>query len=289
MPAPTHSVSAPAKLNLSLRVLGRREDGFHELETVMVPLGLADRLTMERMDGPDGAIEFSCTDPGVPGDESNLVIQALRALARECGSLPALRVKLEKAIPHGAGLGGGSSDAAAALRGVNDWLGLGVAPETLRRLAAGLGSDVPFFLHGCAAMCRGRGEVIEPLPDRGPRLPVLLIKPPFPVPTPWAYGQWATAPRLPDVSYDPQIIGAAGFREVMLVNDLERPVFAKHLVLATLKMWLLERSEVAAALMSGSGSTVFAVLRSPEPAQKLQVAVREAFGPCLWLWQGETG
>ncbi|MFN0128299.1 MAG: 4-(cytidine 5'-diphospho)-2-C-methyl-D-erythritol kinase [Verrucomicrobiales bacterium] len=289
MAALTHSLSAPAKINLSLRVLGRRGDGFHELETVMVPLGLADGLTMERMGGPDGVIEFSCTDAEVPGDESNLVIKALRAIESECGRLPALRVKLEKAIPHGAGLGGGSSDAAAALAGVNDWLALGLAQETLHRLAAGLGSDVPFFLHGSAAICRGRGEVIEPLPDRGPRLPVLLVKLPFPVPTPWAYGQWGSAPCLPDVVYDPQVIAGAGGREIVLVNDLERPVFAKHLVLATLKMWLLERPEVAAALMSGSGSTVFAVLRSPEPAQGVQAAVREAFGPCLWLWQGETG
>lgn len=282
------TLAAPAKINLSLRVQRRREDGYHELETLMVPLELADRLTLARVEGPPGAIEFSCTDPEVPGDAGNLVMKALALLAEAHGPLPAMRVHLEKSVPHGAGLGGGSSDAAAALRGANELLGLGLSPESVHDLAARLGSDVPFFLHGCPCVCRGRGELIDPQPERQPRVLVLLIKPPFPVPTPWAYQQWATAPTLPGITYEPQsVIGADGI-PLTLVNDLERPVFAKHLILADIKMWLLGRPEVAAAFMSGSGSTMVAVLRSPEPALDLRAALTAEFGPCLWLWQGRT-
>lgn len=289
MTADSLTLTAPAKINFSLRVQRRRDDGFHELETFMVPLDLADRLTLTRVDGPLGMIDFSCTDPGVPGDASNLVMKALALLAEARRPLPALRVHLEKVIPHGAGLGGGSSDAAAALRGANGLIGLGLTMDDLHSRAARLGSDVPFFLHGCPCVCRGRGELIEPQPDRRLQVPVLLLKPPFPVPTPWAYQQWATAPALPGISYEPQsVIGPDG-APLTFFNDLERPVFAKHLLLADIKMWLLARPEVAAALMSGSGSTLVAVLRSPEPATDLRAAVTAEFGPCLWLWQGRAG
>jgi 4-diphosphocytidyl-2-C-methyl-D-erythritol kinase len=283
------TLAAPAKINLSLRVWRRRDDGFHELETLMVPLGLADQLTLGRVGGPPGTVDFSCTDPGVPADASNLVMKALVLLAEAQGPLPALRVHLEKSIPHGAGLGGGSSDAAAALLGANDLLGLGLTSGGLHDLAARLGSDVPFFLLGGAALCRGRGELIEPRPGWRPRLPVLLIKPPFPVPTPWAYQQWSSAPVLPDIAYGAQTVTGADGAPITLVNDLERPVFAKHLLLADLKMWLLARPEVAAALMSGSGSTMVAVLRTAEPANELLAAVTAEFGPRLWLWQGMAG
>jgi 4-diphosphocytidyl-2-C-methyl-D-erythritol kinase len=279
---------APAKVNLSLRVVGRREDGYHEIETLMVPIELADRLTLERMDGPAGALCFSCSDPEVPSDDGNLVVRALRALADAHGPLPALKAKLEKSIPHGAGLGGGSSDAAAALRGANELFGLGLPVSVLEAIAAGIGSDVPFFVTDGACLCRGRGELIEPRPDLRPRLPILLFKPAFPVPTPWAYGQWATAPALPGVSYEPQRVSGGDGKDVILFNDLERPVFAKHLVLADMKQWLRARPEVAAALMSGSGSTMIAVLRSPEPAMQLRAAASEEFGASLWMWQGWT-
>jgi len=283
------TLAAPAKINLSLRVLHRREDGFHELETLMAPLGLADHLTLGRAAGPPGAINFSCTDPEVPSDARNLVMQALALLAEAHGPLPALRVHLEKSIPHGAGLGGGSSDAAAALQGANDLLGLGLAFGDLEELAARLGSDVPFFLHRCVGVGRGRGELIEPRPEQRPALPVLLIKPPFPVPTPWAYQQWAAAPALPGIPYAPQTVIGADGAPLTLINDLERPVFAKHLLLADIKLWLMARPEVAAALMSGSGSTMVAVLRSPEPAAGLKAAVAAEFGPWSWLWQGVAG
>jgi 4-diphosphocytidyl-2-C-methyl-D-erythritol kinase len=277
------TVRAPAKINLWLRVLRRRDDGFHDIDTRLVPIGLADHLAVARVDGPPGEIRFTCSDPSVPSDASNLVLEALAAVQECTGPLPALVVQLEKAIPHGAGLGGGSSDAAATLRAVNDLLGLNLDRATLARLAAQLGSDVPFFLDGSAADCRGRGEIVDPVPGPPLELPILLVKLPFPVPTRWAYQQWHDSTEIPGIRYDPQPLPFGS-----LVNDLERPVFAKHIVLADLKMWLLDRPEVSAALLSGSGSTLFTILRDGSPATALVDAIRSEYDPDLWWWQGWT-
>ena len=280
----TITLPAPAKINLWLRILRRREDGFHDIDTRLLPLGLADELSISRLEAPAGHLRFTCSDPSVPDNDSNLVMKALGALQDVTGPLPELQVHLKKHIPHGAGLGGGSSDAAAALRGVDEFLGLNLGLATLSQLAASIGSDVPFFLHGGAADCRGRGEVVEPVRSGALRLPILLIKLPFPVSTPWAYGQWHDSAEIPGIRYDAQPLACG-----RLVNDLERPVFAKHLVLADLKMWLLDRPEVTAALMSGSGSTVFAILRDELPVTALVKGLREEYDPDLWWWQGCTG
>ncbi len=277
------TVSAPAKVNLWLRILGRRADGYHDLDTRMVTTTLADELTLTLLDAPTGTVRFTCSDESLPVDDSNLVVKALSALAEAAGPLPAVSIHLEKVVPHGAGLGGGSSDAAAALTAANALLHLGLPPDRLAEIAASIGSDVPFFLDGGAADCRGRGEIVVPVPDFRPRLPILLIKPPFPVPTPWAYQQWRESEEIAGISYAPQ-----PFPWGSLVNDLERPVFAKHLVLADLKMWLLQRPEVAGALMSGSGSTTFALLRDDAPASDLIAAVKAEYGADVWIWQGHT-
>ena len=163
---------APAKINVTLRVLGKREDGFHEIETLIVPLGLADRLTVEEAEG----WSFSCDDPTVPGDEGNLVVRAARLFFAETSVKPSVRVHLMKSIPHGAGLGGGSSDAAATLRMLDQFYAAGLGTDRLMRMAAELGSDVPVFIDGGAAWCRGRGEIVEAA-DFTERLPVLLLKP----------------------------------------------------------------------------------------------------------------
>jgi 4-diphosphocytidyl-2-C-methyl-D-erythritol kinase len=270
--------SAPAKLNLSLRVLGRRDDGFHEIETLMVPLpGLADRIEIGEAD----AFAFECDHPGVPADDSNLAVRALRLFERRSGTTLPLRLRLEKHVPAGAGLGGGSSDAAAVLRLLAERAG-GVPPDTLAELAAELGSDVPFFLADGPAWCRGRGERIEPAPDLA-ALPVLLLKPWFAVSTPEAYRRWRDAQPLPGIDHAPQP-GPAG----PLVNDLEAPVFSKHLFLAELRHWLQHRDETTAALMSGSGSTVFALLHPDANPDTLAAAARSQLDPELWSWSGHT-
>jgi 4-diphosphocytidyl-2-C-methyl-D-erythritol kinase len=270
---------APAKLNLSLRVPGKRTDGFHEIDSVMVALpGLADRLAVE----PAESDFFECDAPGVPVDDSNLVLRAVRVFREATGRGEALRIRLDKRIPHGAGLGGGSSDAAAMLSGLDKLLGTELGDARLREMAAGIGSDVPFFLGPPVARVRGRGERIGPGPALPP-LPVVLLKPSFGVPTPEAYGRWRDAPAPAGVDLESQV-----FEWGELVNDLERPVFSKHLFLAEMKEWLRQRPEVAGALMSGSGSTMFAVVHGLEGAEELVEAARAELDPTLWAWMGST-
>jgi 4-diphosphocytidyl-2-C-methyl-D-erythritol kinase len=269
---------APAKVNLWLRILGKRADGFHELDTRMVRISLAD--TLEAWRGADGSgLRFTCDDPSLPVDASNLVVKAVRALEGAVERSFDLAIHLTKRIPHGAGLGGGSSDAATVLLGINQALELGLDRGTLSRLASGLGSDIPFFLWEGACDCRGRGEEVVPLaPDAFPWRPrLLLVKPAFAVPTPWAYREWMTSQEIPGIDY-----AACPMPWGELVNSLERPVFAKHLVLADLKRFLSGRSGVSGALMSGSGSVVFAILEEGANPGPIREAILEEFGESTW-------
>jgi 4-diphosphocytidyl-2-C-methyl-D-erythritol kinase len=272
----------PAKINLSFEIKGRREDGFHEIETLMAPVSLTDRLTIERQPGTD-AVEFACDDPSLPNGDNNLVVRAARLFLKTAQVAAGLRITLEKKIPHGAGLGGGSSDAASTLLGLNDLFEARLERKVLMKLAAEIGSDVPFFIAGSAAICRGRGELVTPTKLTKP-LTFLLLKPEFGVPTPWAYGRWKDSRELPAVQYEPQELSGVRF-----VNDLERPVFEKFIVLAHLKTWLRQQPEVGVALMSGSGSTVFAVLRDGHDAEELAKRVREKFDSTLWTRICQTG
>lgn len=265
---------APAKINLSLRVLDRRADGFHEIETLMVPLDLADELevTLDTEAEP-GGIVLGCSDPSLPTGDGNLAYRAAALFRnRFGGAMPGVRIQLTKRVPHGAGLGGGSSDAATVLFALNALCQAGLSTADLAALAAGLGSDVPFFVYRSAAMCRGRGEQVTPV-DFAPRLPLLLIKPLFSIPTPWAYKSWLDSREFPGLPYAPQV-----FPWGELVNDLERPVYEKYLVLGEMKRWLLEQQEVNGALMSGSGSTMVAMLRGLDLADELAATVRQRFG-----------
>jgi len=193
-----------------------------------------------------------------------------------------LKIALAKNVPHGAGLGGGSSDAAATLLGLDKLLETGLTQDSLALLGASLGSDVPFFIFQSPALCRGRGELVTPmkLPQT---LPLLLLKPGFGVPTPWAYARWSASRELPEVSYRPQEFAGQNF-----VNDLERPVFEKHVFLAGMKMWLQSQPEVGAAMLSGSGSTVFAVLRDAAFADDVATRAKAELDPELWSCACET-
>jgi 4-diphosphocytidyl-2-C-methyl-D-erythritol kinase len=265
--------AAPAKTNLWLRILRRRDDGFHDIETRMVLLDLCDELRIEPLESPSaGVVEFTCSDTTLPVDASNLVLRAI-AVFRQTGPVPPLRLHLEKQIPHGAGLGGGSSDAAATLLALNRLLDRNLDAQALSRLAAQIGSDVPFFVWQSPCDCSGRGEIVTPVPSFMHSLSLLLITPPFSIPTSWAYQSWQNSREIDGVDYAPQ-----PFPWGAMVNDLERPVFAKHIVLADLKMWLRSRSEVRAALVSGSGSTMFAVLDHHPPPGNLIDDLRHEFG-----------
>ena len=267
---------APAKVNLSLRILGKRPDGFHELDTRMVRISLADSIRCEAGE-PGSGLRFTCDDPSLPTDESNLVVKAVRGVEQAVGRSLDLRIHLTKRVPHGAGLGGGSSDAASVLLGLDAGLELELGRETLAGIAAGLGSDIPFFLYEGACDCRGRGESVEPVSEFPWRPRLLLVKPAFSVPTPWAYKEWLNSQEIAGIDY-----AARPMPWGELVNSLERPVFAKHLVLADLKRFLAEQPGVEGALLSGSGSVVFAVLGANANPGAIRAAIEAEFGEATW-------
>ncbi|RFC44202.1 MAG: 4-diphosphocytidyl-2-C-methyl-D-erythritol kinase [Verrucomicrobia bacterium] len=271
---------APAKINLSLKILGRRADGFHELRSLMAPISVFDTLEVDPK--ADGDLEFLCDSPGIPLDDGNLVVRATRLFCSTFGFLPQLRIALSKEIPHGAGLGGGSSDAATTLLALDSFFQTHLEREVLVELAAELGSDVPFFLYQSAAWIGGRGERVSPVAGFA-AVPLLLIKPPFGVPTPWAYSQWSQSDEIPGVHYGEQSTAAGN-----LINDLERPVFQKYVLLAELKRWLCSQPEVEGALLSGSGSTLFAALRTKEAGQSLRKRFENEFGTQWWVRHCET-
>ena len=273
-------VVAPAKVNLSLRILGKRPDGYHDLRSLVCPVSVFDRLRLRA--GSEVGILFRCSDSTIPSDETNLVVRAARLFCDQVGIEPALEIDLEKGIPHGAGLGGGSSDAAATLRGLNQMYGSDLSVEALSLMAEQLGSDVPLFLRSGAVWIAGRGERVEAatLPREWS---LLMVKPGFGVPTPWAYGALAGAGELPGIDFGGRDIGG-----VVLENDLERPVFGKYLLLAEVKRWLSEQERCLGALMSGSGSTVFGVFDVDGEAEECAERFREEFGGEFWVRVART-
>jgi len=274
-------VIAPAKINLSLRVLGRRSDGFHEIETFIAPISLCDEIKIEQR-FIKRKIAFRCDDASVPKGEDNIVVRAANVFFEETKITTGVSIELKKTIPHGAGLGGGSSDAASTLLALNELFETNLPREALAKMAKMIGSDVPFFIFQSAAVCKGRGELVSPIRLRE-QLSVLLLKPGFGVPTQWAYSRWQDSREIPGVSYASQTFDGQTF-----VNDLERPVFEKFVFLAELKIWLLKQPEVGAALMSGSGSTVFAVLRDRADADHLARRAKIELDPELWTCGCQT-
>ena len=271
-------VQAFAKINLSLRVLGRREDGYHEVRTIFQAIALHDTLTVRRTRGPfvltvgDGVDSVpgpSRVRPGsVPADRTNLVWRAVDALwtrARRRGAPRGLAIHLVKRIPVQAGLGGGSSDAAATLRALAKmWR---VDDRCVRDAAVSLGADVPFFLEGGTALGLERGDVLFPLIDRQPASVVLVI-PPFGVSTPEAYRWW-------DVKSSSEVLPKwlRSASDAIGVNDLQGPVAAHHPEIARI-VRALTRAGADCAAMSGSGSAVFGLFSSRSTADRAARAVK---------------
>lgn len=279
--------SSPCKVNLLLNILGKRPDGFHELETLMHPVNLCDTLAFGRA---AAGVTLTCSDPRLPADASNLVHRAASAFLAEARVLEGVRLHLEKHVPMAAGLGGGSGNAATALLGLNEMFGHPLDAAALHRLAAQLGSDVPFFLQSSPALATGRGENIEPLTVfpalRGTAF--LLIHPGFGIATAWAYQQLARFPaalqgrpgRARSLATALQSESAATISSTGgFYNSLEAPAFEKYPVLSIYQDFL--RSEGAlAALMSGSGSTNFAIAPNPEAARGMEERFKVRFGNC---------
>lgn len=271
---------APAKINLSLRIEGKRDDGYHEVDLLTVRIGLTD--TIEYANSRTSLLR--CDEPDLPVDENNLIMKAVRVFERSYGKKVKQKMTLTKRIPHGAGLGGGSSDAATTLLALNEILQTNYPIETLREMAAEIGSDVPFFLNPAPTRCSGRGEITEPVPAlAGWTRPAVLLKPAFGVSTPDAYKRWADSKELPAFRYGPQMCDG-----IELVNDLERPVFEKFPFLGMLKNWLLARDGVRASLLSGSGSALFALTDSLEQAETIAEAARREINETLFTWCGRV-
>jgi 4-diphosphocytidyl-2-C-methyl-D-erythritol kinase len=272
-----------------LNILGKRPDGFHALETLIHPVNLCDRICFSR--GGSG-VELSCDDPALPTDERNLVHRAATAFLKAAGATTdGIRIRLEKKIPLAAGLGGGSGNAATTLLGLNALLGTPLTREKLESLAAALGSDVNFFLQHKPALATGRGEVIEPL-DFFPALRgacFFLIHPGFGISTPWAYRELA---RFPDARNGApgrarkliSLLQTAGLRDAgrEFYNSLEAPALEKYPVLALYQEFLRENG-AAAALMSGSGSTTFALFPDQAAAETVAEKFKARFGDNSWM------
>ena len=266
-------IRAPAKINLSLRVVGRRADGYHLLDTIIVPVSLYDEIEIRKVRLPaknkkpaPPSIKVICNHPLVPSDENNLVYRAARLLLEKAKSDQPIEIRIRKHIPVGAGLGGGSSDAAATLVGLNRLLELGFSVKQLERLGLQLGADVPFFIRGQPARARGIGERLQPFaPLR--RLWLVILYPGFPVSSAWVYGNLPAKLTRPSVNTSiASLLTGSGSLANLLVNDLERVSLSRYPKIALLKQALL-RAGAAGSLMSGSGSSVFGVFKSKRKAQ----------------------
>lgn len=260
-------VAAPAKVNLTLGVLGRRPDGYHEVRSVMQAVSLADRLLFEP--ARDGALLLEGGSGDAPPVETNLVLRAARALAEAGGTATGARIRLEKRIPVGAGLGGGSSDAAATILALNRLWGLEMPLPDLTRIAAQLGSDVPFFLSQGTALAEGRGERLTFLPA-APVLWLALVKPSASLPTPRVYAEYARSRPAPQDDVTPRMLDALATGSVedvarCLRNDLQSAAIALCPEIDNVLSLMMESGAVAAQV-SGSGSACFALCRSRERA-----------------------
>lgn len=258
---------APAKINLGLRLIARRPDGYHEIETLFLALRLCDRIALARgVPGEGVVLEIAGAD--LPTGPENLVVRAALAACRELGAAPDLRIRLEKRIPIAAGLGGGSSDAALTLIGIETLLGRPLDPARRRALARSLGADVPFFLDPRPAIGRGIGDELEPLASV-PEMHWLLVAFPFGIPTPWAYQEASrelTLPRPRSSIAPPQ--GPDRWAN-LAPNDLETPAVRRHPEIRDARA-ALDRAGASVTGMSGSGPTVFG--RFPNMEEALRIA-----------------
>jgi 4-diphosphocytidyl-2-C-methyl-D-erythritol kinase len=278
------SIQTPAKINLYLDVRGRRTDGYHEIETVFLPVpDLVDTLTLEPRTA--AGIEIACAHHDVPANATNLVWKAATAFAQSAGVEACWRFVLEKRIPVAGGLGGGSSDAAAALHLLNQAHGCPLGAGDLHALAARLGADVAFFLDPRPAQAHGIGEQLAPIPCRA-RLPLLLINPGFPVATTWAYRTWSTVTRSPAPGMAALLTalaaGDAAAAAAATYNVFDANVSWKFPLSELLLAFLRRQPNCLAAHISGSGATHFAVC-NPSSQNQIREAVAREFPIPLWF------
>lgn len=275
-------VTVPAKINLALLVRGRRDDGYHEIESLVAAVALYDELVIR---GPnDSALAIETWGEASPGDVSDLVWRSASCLGRHVGAVPGAFIGVRKSIPTGAGLGGGSADAAGALAGLNAFWRVGLSDDDLCRLAAGVGADVPLFFKLPAAIIRGIGEKVEPVAFHWPGWLVLAV-PPMGVSTAAVYQRWR-----PEAAADNDVIEAvldaraagAGALSERLVNMLERPAFGFYPELGRLQT-AMQRLAGRPVRLTGSGSGLFALSDEQGEASRLADRWRRELGVRTWL------
>lgn len=274
------SVFAPAKVNLILRVLDRRADGCHNLWSLMHTVGLEDELHIQLHPDATG-VELHCDDSTLPTDGRNLVARAAGLVLERAGLSVGLTIRIVKRIPISAGLGGGSSDAAATIVGLNRILALGWSAPDMARVGQVLGSDVPFFFFAPTALVEGRGEDVVPLRLSGERW-MVLVNPGFPIETRWAYGRLA-ATRTGMTALSSGIVALRGKTQVswdevmpLMENDFEVALAPTHPILTKMRHELLSHG-AEVALLSGSGATVFGIFPDEAAAVRARDALKQEF------------
>ncbi|PIR19928.1 MAG: 4-(cytidine 5'-diphospho)-2-C-methyl-D-erythritol kinase [Deltaproteobacteria bacterium CG11_big_fil_rev_8_21_14_0_20_47_16] len=271
---PTVTRLAPAKINTILRITGTRPNGYHDLEMVMVPLAFGDEISVTITPTEMTTITVTCTDPALECDETNLCYRAAAALLPLAPFPQAISIAINKHCPVGAGLGGGSSDAAAVLLALNTFWGLELSPDQLGEYAVKLGADVPFFCHGVPAVCEGIGEKITAL-TKFPKLSILLVNPGFHLATPTVYKAY-------DLQLTPQKSRGScpqlfeGLQEVAatLENDLQGVAEELHPIIRSIREDLIQLGAVASQ-MSGSGPTVFGIFSSDADAKRAAEKIKQ--------------
>ena len=267
------SIDANAKINLTLDILGKRDDGFHEVAMVMQEVSLHDTLQLEHI---AAGIELEIVGSDLPADKTNLCYRAAELVMKEYGLSSGVKIKLEKRIPIAAGLAGGSTDAAAVLKGMNMLFDLKLTEDHLCRLGARLGSDIPFCLLGGTMLATGRGEVLQRLPDV-PEMDIVLAKPQVGVSTAWAYKTYDAGytGAHPDNKAMLAAIEAKNISSIskLLCNVLESVTISECAIIDTYKQTMLEAGALA-SMMSGSGPTVFAIAPDKAVAEKIAEKIR---------------
>lgn len=295
----TYTLIAPAKINLLLEIIGDRPDGFHELVMVMQSVDLADIIDLKAL--PNDQIQLNCTHPGVPLDSSNLAHRAAKLMQTQFPDQGGVDITIQKNIPIGAGLAGGSTDAAAVLVGLDLMWNLGLTQSELQDLGATLGSDIPFCVSGGTALAMGRGEDLTPLPNLDQLYAVLAKYRSLSVSTPWAYKTYRqkygdTYAQTPESQEQRRregpsvpLLAAVNHRDTAIIpqylyNDLERVVLSEHPKVSLLRE-KFQQLGCLGTMMSGSGPTVFALTKTREEAQLLKTKLEAAIGDSdLELW-----
>jgi 4-diphosphocytidyl-2-C-methyl-D-erythritol kinase len=259
----SHHFLAPAKLNIRLKVTGRRADGYHELVSIMVPVGLFDHIELELI--RLRRIMLFCHGFSVPNYKENLVYRAASAFFSKAGTPPGISIKLTKNIPVSAGLGGGSSDAAFILKGLNEMWSNPLTPQELADLAVFLGADVPFFLLNRPCIARGIGEILEPI-EKWPKFWYVIVMPALEVSTAWVYENLKLKLTKGEYKYTVDWLRRGRFEiSHILENDLETVTGFHYPIIARIKKLLLDEG-AEGALMSGSGPSVFGIFKSKDKA-----------------------